>query len=303
MNPDPRKSDRSDTQVLGAFYALGAFSFWGVIPVYFKALAQVPAFEVVAHRILWSVILVAALLFILRRWRNVGPALRNRRLLATLALSGLFVAINWVVFIWAIGHGRILESSLGYFINPLVNILLGVVFLRERMRFWQWSAVVLAAVGVVFQVVQLGQFPWVSLALALSFGFYGLIRKVAPVDAFTGLFVETLIISPMAFGFLLYLGFEGSGTFGRQGVEMDGLLALAGVFTAVPLILFVQATKRLRLSTVGLLQYITPTGHLLLAVFIYGEPFTMVHKVTFGFIWLALAVYTVESFLRRRRAA
>lgn len=298
-----RTTDTSSTSLLGALCAFGAFSFWGVIPIYFKSLAQVPAFEVVAHRIVWSVILLAALLFFLGGWRKVGQALGNRRLLATLALSTLFVAVNWVVFIWAITNDRVLESSLGYFINPLVSVLLGVLFLKERMRFWQWGAVVLAVLGVAFQVVQLGQLPWVSLALAFSFGIYGLIRKVAMVDAIGGLFVETLIACPLALGFLVYLGLEGSGAMGRLGWEIDGLLALAGVFTALPLILFIQATKRLRLSSVGFFQYITPSGHFLLAVFIYNEPFTVVHMVTFGCIWLALGVYTVESSLHRGRVS
>ncbi len=279
--------------MMGAAYALGAFLIWGGFPVFFKLLDQVPALEVLGHRIVWSMVFMGLLLLFLGRWRAVGETLANRRLVLTLGLSALMISTNWLVFIWAVNEGRVLETSLGYFISPLVSVVLGVVFLKESMRPWQWIAVFLAVIGVVILVAQAGQLPWVSLVLALSFAFYGLIRKVAKVDAFTGLFVETLIVAPLALVFLVYLVIDGSGSFTNLG--LDGLLILSGVITALPLILYVQGAKRLRLSAIGLIMYITPTSHFALAVFVYGEPFTTAHLICFAFIWTGLAIYTFDA--------
>lgn len=297
----PDSKAAAEGSVAGGFYALGAFLIWGGVPVYFKAVAEVPSLEVLAHRIAWSVVLIALMLSGLRRWHAVKATLADARLLATLLVSSLLVSINWLIFIWAVAQSRVLETSLGYFINPLVSIVLGVLFLRERLNSWQWCAVLLALAGVGNLMVQYGQLPWVALTLAVSFGLYGLIRKVAMVDAFTGLFVETLIVCPLAVGYLVYLGYEGSGVFTRQGWGMDVLLAFSGVVTASPLILFAQAARRLRLSTLGFFQYLAPSMSFLLAVFIYNEPFTPAHGVTFGCIWLALIIYTADTSLRRRR--
>ncbi|MEE8394258.1 MAG: EamA family transporter RarD [Rhodospirillales bacterium] len=290
---EPPISTKGETPMMGAAYALGAFLIWGGFPVFFKLLDQVPALEVLGHRIVWSMVFMGLLLLFLGRWRAVGETLANRRLVLTLGLSALMISTNWLVFIWAVNEGRILETSLGYFISPLVSVVLGVVFLKESMRPWQWIAVFLAVIGVVILVAQAGQLPWVSLVLALSFAFYGLIRKVAKVDAFTGLFVETLIVAPLALVFLVYLVIDGSGSFTNLG--LDGLLILSGVITALPLILYVQGAKRLRLSTIGLIMYITPTSHFALAVFVYGEPFTTAHLICFAFIWTGLAIYTFDA--------
>jgi chloramphenicol-sensitive protein RarD len=216
-------------------------------------------------------------------------------------LSASVVSINWVVYIWAVGEGRILGASLGYYINPLVSVVLGVVVLGERLRRAQWAAVGLAVAAVAYQIVGFGSVPWVALTLAVSFGFYGLIRKVAKVDAFTGMFVETLVLSPLAVGYLVFVAVVGGGAFGRLGLHMDALLVAAGVITPLPLILFVAGAQRIRLSTVGLLQYIAPTGQFLLAVFLYDEPFTRDSLVTFALIWLALALYTVDTLRHERR--
>ena len=286
----------------GVACSIGAYALWGVFPIYFKAVAEVPALEVLAHRIVWSVVLVAGLLSLQRSWRLVALALANRRLLLTLAGSALVISLNWGVFIWAVADGRILDCSLGYYINPLVSVVLGVAVLRERLRRVQWLAVAIAAVGVATEVISFGTLPWVALTLALSFAFYGLIRKTAPVDPVSGLFIETLLLSPAALIFLAVLAAEGEGAFLAKGWRVDALLLLAGPITALPLLLFVAGAQRIRLSTVGLLQYIAPTGHFLLAVFVYEEPFTPVHLATFAFIWLALAIYSL-SILRRRGPA
>jgi chloramphenicol-sensitive protein RarD len=286
--------------MIGVLCGAGAFVLWGIFPIYFKAVAAVPAPEVLAHRIVWSMVFVGGLITIRRRWPAVAAALANRRLLATLVLSASVVSINWVVYIWAVGEGRILGASLGYFINPLVSVVLGVVALGERLRTIQWAAVGLAVVAVGWQIVGFGTVPWVALTLAVSFGFYGLIRKVAKVDAFTGMFVETLVLSPLAVGYLVFVAVVGGGAFGRLGLQMDALLVAAGVITPLPLILFVAGAQRIRLSTVGLLQYIAPTGQFLLAVFLYDEPFTRDSLVTFALIWLALGLYTLDTLLHER---
>jgi len=294
-------SDARTSSIIGVLCGAGAFVLWGIFPIYFKMVAEVPATEVLAHRIVWSMVFVGGLITIRRRWSAVGAALANRRLLATLVLSASVVSLNWVVFIWAVGEGRILGASLGYYINPLVSVVLGVVALGERLRPIQWTAVGLAVIAVGWQIVGYGTVPWVALTLAVSFGFYGLIRKVAKVDAFTGMFVETLVLSPLAVGYIVFLTVVGGGVFGRLGLQMDALLVLAGVITPLPLMLFVAGAQRIRLSTIGLLQYIAPTGQFLLAVFLYDEPFTRDNLVTFALIWLALALYTVDTLRHERR--
>ncbi len=277
------------------FYALGAYAIWGLFPLYFKLVAEVPALEVLAHRVVWSVVFVSVLVSLLRRWGAIARIFHDRRLLGTLLLSGLAISLNWGIFIWAVAHDRVLESSLGYFICPLVSVFLGFIFLRERLRPWQVLAVILAIAGVSNQIWQLGAFPWVALGLAFSFGIYGLIRKLAPVDAIGGQLVETIILLAAALPYLVWLHVAGSGTFGAGDVVLDGYLVLAGLVTALPLILFAQATKRLLLATVGLLQYIVPTSHFLLAVFIFSEPFSMGTGLSFALIWLALAIYVIEG--------
>ena len=278
----------------GVGYALGAFGLWGLFPVYFKVVASVPAPEVLAHRIVWSVVFVALLLVLLRQWRAVAGALTHRPTALRLLLSAVLIAVNWLTFIWAVANERVLEASLGYFITPLVSVLLGRVVLGEALARLQWLAVALAGLGVGYMLAGLGKLPWVSLVLAATFGSYGLARKTTAVAAAPGLFVETLLLAPLALGFLVWLG--EAGTFGRVSLEWDLLLAAAGVVTALPLILFAQAAKRLRLASVGLFQYLTPTCQLLLAVFAFGEVFTADHAVTFGCIWVALALYSFSAW-------
>lgn len=285
----------------GAGYALGAFGLWGLFPLYFKAVAWVPAPEVLAHRIVWSVAWVALLLLLLRQWRDVRAALGHRRTVARLFVSAVLIATNWLVFIWAVAQGRVLETSLGYFMTPLVSVLLGRLVLGEALARLQWVAVGLAALGVGYLLAGVGTLPWVSLVLAATFGSYGLARKTTVVTAAPGLFVETLLLAPLAIAYLALLG--GDNAFGAHGPAGDLLLIAAGLVTAAPLILFAQAARRLRLASVGLFQYLTPTGHLLLAVFAFGEAFTVDHAITFGCIWVALALYSFSAWRRPRAAA
>ncbi len=286
---------------LGSLAAILAFSLWGVFPVYFKAVSDLPALEVLSHRVLWSAVLVGLLLMLSGHLKDVAAVFASGKLLALLVLSSLMITLNWLVFIWAVGNDMLLQTSLGYFINPLVSIALGVVFFKERLRRWQLVAVLIALIAVGNLVFQSGVLPWISLTVAFSFGFYGLLRKVAVVQAFAGLFVETLIVLPPVLAYLIYVDFQGTGSFARVSLQMDGLLVLAGVMTATPLVLFAMAAKRLRLASLGFFQYIAPTGHFLLAVLVYGETFTGADALTFCMIWLALAVYTLDSISALRK--
>jgi chloramphenicol-sensitive protein RarD len=286
----------------GLLYALGAFGIWGVSPLFFRALAHVPATEIVAHRVAWSLLLLCALVTLKRGWSEVRGALgplRNRWLflLTTLLISG-----NWLLFIWAVTHARVLQASLGYFINPLLSVLLGVVFLGERLRRPQVIAVLLAAAGVLNLVVSHGVFPWISLCLASTFALYGLLRKQVPVESLSGLLIETALLLPLALVYLVLLAGRGASSFGADAPSTSALLIGGGVVTAVPLLWFVNAARRLRLSTLGLMQYLAPTGQFLLAVLAFGEPFTPAHAVTFGLIWASLVLYSVDAYLRQRRA-
>jgi chloramphenicol-sensitive protein RarD len=269
------------------------------VPIYFKAVAEIPAFEIIAHRVLWSLALLAGVLALTRN-RSGWDALRaDPALWARVGFAALLVTANWLVFVWAVNAGRVLETSLGYYINPLVSVLFAFLFLGERLRPLQLVALACAAAGVVNQVAALGQLPWVSLVLAVSFAGYGLMRKRIPLDATSGLFFETLLAAPLALGYLLWLGTGGRLGFGSFGLRTDVLVALSGVVTAVPLVLFAAGARRLRLTTMGFLQYIAPTLTFLLAVFAYDEPFSARQGWTFALIWGGLAFYTLD-LLRRR---
>ncbi len=280
----------------GVLYALLAYTTWGLFPIYFKALPDVPADQVLAHRILWSVALLAVAVPLLGRLRTVREACRP-----IILLSAVLIAANWGVYIWAVQSGRVLEASLGYFVNPLVSVLLGVVFLRERLRRGQILAIGLAAIGVVALVVRLRALPWLPLTLALTFGLYGLVRKHAGVDAVGGLLVEASVLSLPALGWLLFCASRGTGAFGARP-STTALLVAAGPVTAVPLVWFAMGVRRLPLSMVGILQYVTPTLQFLLAVALYREPFGRAHALAFGFIWTALALYTWDSLQANRPA-
>ena len=288
--------------VAGVVYAGGAFLAWGGSPVYWKALQSVPALEIVAHRVVWSLLFLAVLILVQGRWSEFRSTLGRARTLLVLSLTTLLVSGNWLLYIWAVNAGHLLQASLGYYINPLVNVLLGMVFLRERLRRLQALAVLLAATAVVFRSVSFGQFPWIALTLGFSFGLYGLIRKIAPVGSLVGLTVETLLLTPISAAYLVFLEMEGVGALLHGGPALDALLAGTGVFTALPLLLFNLGARRINLSTLGLMQYTAPSGMFLLAVFAYGEPFTAAQVWTFVMIWSALAIYSVDSLRAFRRA-
>jgi chloramphenicol-sensitive protein RarD len=268
-----------------------------MFPIYFKLLQHVPALEVLAHRILGSAVLLLALILARREWSTLITEFHNRRRLGFYLLTALLISGNWLLYIWAVQQGRILEASLGYYINPLVNVLLGVLFLSERLNPRQLLAVLIAAIGVLVLVIGHGVFPWISLTLAFSFGSYGLLRKKAGHPPTLGLCVETVLIAPVA---LLFLAAQGGGALGAINGATDALLLAAGPVTVFPLLMFLLATQRLRLSTVGLIQYLTPTLQFLLAVAVYREPFTAIHLIAFGCIWLALALYSRDAWLDHR---
>lgn len=290
-----------DERARGVLYAVATYLAWGLFPIYFKALRAVPAVEVLAHRVVWSLVLVAAIVAARSGLRGLAAPFRPARRLAVLAATTALIATNWLVYIWAVQAGRVLEASLGYFLNPLVNVLLGVAFLREALSSRQRAAVALAAAGVAVLVVRAGAVPWIALALASSFGLYGLLRKRAAIEPLGGLLAETALLAPAA---LLLLGARaaaGTGAFGASAAT-SLLLAAAGPITALPLVSFGLAVHRLRLSTMGLVQYLTPTGQFLLAVLLYREPFGAAHAAAFALIWASLALYSWDAIARSRAA-
>jgi chloramphenicol-sensitive protein RarD len=297
--PAPRSRDERSR---GLLFAFAAYGVWGFFPIYFKALGGLPALEIVAHRIPWSLLFMAAYVGVRGRWPDVARALRSPPTLGVLAISTTLIAFNWGIYVWAVNAGRIVEASLGYFINPLVNVLLGALFLGETLSRRSRWAVAIAGAGVLVLAIRIGTLPWIPLLLASSFGVYGLLRKRAAVDSATGLAVEMLLLAPAAIGWLAWLEWHGAGAFGR-GLRLSLLLAAAGVITALPLLWFGLAVTRLRLATVGFVQYVTPSTQLLLAVWIYGEPFTRTHAVAFGLIWCSLAIYTAEALWSQRSGA
>jgi chloramphenicol-sensitive protein RarD len=278
-----------------------AFALWGLIPLYWKQTAHLPATEVLSHRIAWSLPCLAVLLALRGRGPELRRALGSPRTRLLLLASTVLIAANWLTFIWAVNNDRVLDASLGYYINPLVSVLLGFVFLEERLRRLQALAVALAVVGVAVLTVRHG-LPWPSLVLAFSFGSYGLVRKVADVPGMVGLFVEVALLAPFTVGYLVWLRGSGEGAFATGETGLDLILVAAGPVTVVPLLLFAEGVRKLTLATVGFLQYLAPTGHFLLAVAVYDEPFDAVHLVAFALIWTALALYTFDLRRHLRRA-
>jgi chloramphenicol-sensitive protein RarD len=298
--PSPPEKDRRDG-LTGAAFALAAFAWWGLAPVYFKSVGAAGAAEILCHRIVWSVVLLVAVALVSRGAARIRESLRPSRALLVFLFSSLLISSNWLLYIWAVNAGHVVDASLGYYINPLVNVLLGMAFLGERLNRRQGLAIGLGCLGVASLVWQLGRLPGLSLALPVQFGLYGLVRKKAGFDPLIGLLVETALLFPAALGYLGWLGARGELAFAAHGPLFAGWLAFAGVMTAVPLLLFLHGAQRLRLSTLGVIQYVSPTCQLLSGVFLFGEAFTAAHGVAFGFIWAALAVYSADAFLGLRQ--
>ena len=301
MNVRTRGHRSADDNGRGLSLGIGAYALWGILPIYFKAIAEVGPVDIVAHRVVWSVPFLALLLALFGGFRDVRSALRSGRTVAFLSVTAVLIATNWLLYVYAVTSGQILASSLGYYLNPLLNVLLGRVLLKERLSGLQWAAVAIAAAGITGLAIQAVGQLWISLALAITFSTYGLLRKIAPVEAVAGLAVETGLLFPVA---LLWLGWSiaaGEPAFGPANRDAP-LLLLAGIASTVPLILFTAAARRLAYSTLGMLQFIAPTLQFLCAVLLYGEQFTRWHALAFGSIWLALGLY-VTALVRAPRSA
>lgn len=282
----------------GLFLGIGAYALWGILPLYLRLLNGVPTLQVLAHRVVWSLLLLGLIVVVARRVGAIRAAARGRTLLL-LAASATLIAVNWLVYIWSVQNAHVLEASLGYFINPLVNVALGMAVLGERIRRWQAIAVGIAATGVAVMAVAGGGAIWISLSLAVSFSLYGLIRKIVTIDALGGLTIETLLLAPLCLAVIVYAGATGESAFGHtRGI--DALLVLAGVVTAAPLLMFAAAARKLRYATMGLLQYIAPTLQFLQAVLLFGEVVRPVHIVTFSLIWAGCALYAWDSLRANR---
>ena len=295
----PNHSAKSH-EALGLAAGIACFTTWGLIPIYWKLIAAVPATEILAHRFVWTTIFLSTVLTRQRRWPELLANARSPRSRIFCLTGGLAIASNWFLFIYAVNIGHVIETSLGYFMTPLMNVLFGAIFLRERLTRWQFVSVLLAALGVLNLTFGYGRFPWIAVTLCLTFGLYGLLRKQSGTAAIPGLFIETILLVPFAIIFLFYLQRSGALVFGHAGWWLSTLLISTGVVTAVPLLWFGYATRHLRLITVGFLQYLSPIGSFFLGVFLYHEPFTRGHLLTFILIWIALIIFTGEAVLRWR---
>ncbi|MBW2094043.1 MAG: EamA family transporter RarD [Deltaproteobacteria bacterium] len=284
----------------GILLAIGAYGLWGVFPIYWKQLQQVPATEIIGHRIVWSLVFASGVVVCKKRLMVMLQTMRDPRMVLIYGVAAAVLAVNWTTYVWGINAGYVVEASLGYFINPLVSVLLGVLFFRERLRPLQWTAIALAALGVAYLTIRYGSLPWIALVLAFSFGTYGLIKKSAPLEALEGLSLELCLLFVPAMLYLMYLESKGAGTFGHVGFSSI-LLALGGIVTATPLLMFAGAARRSPLSMVGILQYIAPTLQFSIGVWIYGEEFSRVRFTGFCFIWAALVIYTMEGLYAHRR--
>lgn len=286
----------------GLFLGLGAYTLWGVMPLYFKTIDHVPPIEIVAHRIVWSLFFLGALATLWKKWPAIRAAISDKRTVLTLALTAILVSINWLVYVYAVMSDHVLEASLGYYINPLLNILLGVFVLKEKLSPFQKASVLLAAAGVAVLAIGAGDGIWITLTLAASFSLYGILRKLMPVEAVEGLTIETLLLTPLALGWIIWVQVSGQSGF-RVDPVTDGLLILGGVITAIPLLLFNAATRRLSYSTMGFIQYIAPSIQFLLAILLFGEKLTVAHIICFGAIWTAIIIFAVEGVRGVRDAA
>jgi len=284
----------------GILYGIGAYVLWGFFPIYWKFLHDVPALQVIGHRIVWSFGVLLVYILATRQWQEFRAVAFRAKTIAIYAVAGILLSINWLIYVWGVNAGFIVESSLGYFINPLLSVLMGVIFLRERLRPAQWIPVVIAAIGVIYLTIVYGRLPWIALSLALSFGFYGLVKKLAPLGSLYGLTLETGIVFPAALVYLLVLQTKGMGSFLHAGTPVDLFLMGAGIVTTIPLLMFASAARQIPLTMVGILQYIAPSLQFLIGVFVYKEPFDQAHLIGFGIVWVALVIFWVENFTANR---
>lgn len=284
----------------GVILALAAYTMWGIAPIYFKSLQHVSAPEILSHRVIWSFVFLALLLMVSKGWGQVRAVLGRPKVVMLLLATSLLVGGNWLIFIWAVNNNYMLDASLGYFINPLFNVLLGMFFLGERLRPLQWVAVALAATGVAVQLIQFGSLPWIALALATSFGLYGLLRKKVNLDAATGLFMETSLLLPLALGYVFLFANSPTSDWTTNATSTNLLLMAAGIVTTLPLLCFTGAATKLKLSTLGFFQYIGPSLMFLLAITVYDESFTADKGYTFAFIWAALLIFSIEGLRNHR---
>jgi chloramphenicol-sensitive protein RarD len=287
----------------GAFAAAASFLIWGVVPIYWKQMQGISALELIAHRITWSLLLLLAILAAQRKLGTLSPVFANGRLLGLNLLSGLVLATNWTVYVWAVNSGHILESSLGYFLTPLCNVALGYVFLHERLRGLQWTAIAFAAVGVFLLLFGVGHFPWIAVTLAGTWSCYALLRKKSTLGPLAGLTVETLLLFPVAAAMLLWWTHTGAGALGRVDAWHQVLVLSVGVVTAIPLLLFAYGARRIRLATLGLLQYLAPTAQFLIGLLVYNEAFDFARLQAYALIWCGLILYTADGFAAQRRSA
>ncbi|ERI04397.1 EamA family transporter RarD [Aneurinibacillus aneurinilyticus] len=278
----------------GVGYSIIAYIAWGLLPLYWKYLDRVSAFEILAHRIFWSFLFVAFLLMLYRRWEPFKKALLNRKIALAAFLSSVLISANWFIYIWGVNNGHVIEASLGYYINPLLSVALGVVVLKERLSRWQTMALMIASIGVIILTVQYGKIPWISFALAITFGFYGLAKKKAQTEALVGLALETVFMAPLALGYIVFTEASGVGVIGLVSLPEMALLIGTGVVTALPLLWFAKGARSVPLSTMGFIQYMAPTISLILGIFVFKEVFTSTHMISFAFIWCALLLYSLS---------
>ena len=284
----------------GILYSLGAYVLWGFFPIYWKFLHQVPALQVIGHRIGWSFLLLTAIILVTRQWKSFRSTVLAPKTIGIYSIAAVLLSVNWLVYVWGVNAGFIVETSLGYFINPLISVLLGVIFLRERLRTMQWIPVGLAAVGVLYLTLTYGRLPWIALSLAFSFGTYGLVKKLAPLGSLYGLTLETALVFPIALLYLAFVDFQGTGAFLHEGVATDLLLIGTGVVTSIPLLMFASAARRIPLTMIGVLQYVAPTIQFLIGVFLYHEPFDHSRLIGFSLVWLALVIFWLENYIASR---
>ena len=284
----------------GILYGIGAYALWGLFPLYWKQLHVVPALQVIGHRIGWSFILLMVYIVITKQWKDFRSVAFAPKTIGIYSIAAVLLSLNWLTYVWGVNSGFIVETSLGYYINPLLSVLLGVIFLHERLRPLQWIPVGIAAIGVGYLTFVYGRLPWIALSLAFSFGFYGFVKKLSPLGSLYGLTLETGLVFPIALIYLVFVGFSGTGAFTQDGARVDWFLIGSGVATTIPLLMFASAAKQIPLTIIGLLQYVAPTLQFLIGIFIYKEPFDHSHLVGFGIVWAALIIFAVESYFAKR---